>query len=369
MTELSTLVSQSMENAGETAETFADAGGETETTADAPVESTAGVADSGDEGDESTVEVAADPAPKEEVAVETKPAVAAEPKDDLDRVLEQYGIKGPRKGQREGTFTYTRFRKVLGQEIKRAADKFEGDIKPLKERTTQIEAVERLIAGDPTRYLTMLSAVHPQYKKFLEPPAPPAPAAPEKPAFDAGADPMPQPDAKFSDGSLGYSPEGFQKYQEWNNRRVEAQVAAKIQRAVDARLTPIERERQAAQARAAEMPRVQATIAKLSEKWGEIFTNDVGDVGKPNPNSQLMRHMRENPGMTVYEAAMDVYLPIQQKNYQDRLDRQREDIHKELNARPAAASRSGGVERPERDSSAPRTLEQIVREQMAGADR
>jgi hypothetical protein len=108
----------------------------------------------------------------------------------------------------------------------------------------------------------------------------------------------------------------------------------------------------------------------LTEKWGEIFTKDVGDVTKPNPNSVLMRYMAQNPGMSVYEAAIDVYLPLKDRIVQDRLDRQRADIHKELNGRPGAAERGGAArgEKMER-SRGNMSLTDIVREQMANADR
>jgi predicted flap endonuclease-1-like 5' DNA nuclease len=368
MAELTSIVEQSMADA---APDGGDGGGDTIPDTDSGLaEEPTGAIDDGDSKEtpvelDTTAEAPA--APVEAKAEPVKKEDTFE-KDDLDKLLEGYGIKGPRKGQKEGVFKYSRFREVLGKEVKKVADKFEGDIRPLKERTTQIEAVERLIAADPQRYLTMLSQVHPVYRKYLEPPAAPKAAEPAKPAHDPN-DAMPQPDAKFADGSPGYSPEQFHKYQEWRDRRVAASIKADLQKEFNARLTPYERQAQAAAIRAQEMPRVNATIAKMTERWGEIFTKDVGDVSKPNPNSVLMQHMARNPQMNVFEAAMDVYLPLKDKQMQARLDGQREAIHKELNGRPGAADR-GGAAMGEKTTTrrANMSLTDIVREQMANAD-
>jgi hypothetical protein len=365
MAELSSIVEQSMADAAP------ETGGETPevTGGDVEVSSSPEVAVG---GEDAPVELDAAPATPEAKAEEVKAdAPKEEPlvKDDLDKMLEQYGIKAPRKGQKEGTFKYSRFREVLGKEVKKIADKFEGDIKPLKERATQIDAVERLIAADDKRYLTMLSAVYPQYKKYLEPPAAPKEVKAEAPAPDPG-DPMPQPDAQYPDGTPGYSPAQFHRYQQWNNRQVAAQVRQGIQAEVDKRLSPFERAQAASAAREQEMPRVRATITKLNEKWGDIFVTDVGDVAKPNPNSVLMQYMRQNPGMTVFEAAQDVYLPLREKAWQEKYDKQRGDIHKELNGRPAAADRTAGAggERT-KPTKANQSLEEIVAEKMSAADR
>lgn len=262
-------------------------------------------------------------------AAKNKPA---EP-DAVDKELEALGIKAPKEGERENRLPHSRIKALFGKAQKKWTDDHAAE---LKERDTKIQAaderlqnmdnVDRLIATDPDRYIGMLAALHPaHYKKYLTPGAVEKPAEGAKPAVATDLGPRPAPDAKFPDGSSGYSEEQHEKLLTWVATKARQEATADAKAEMDRRLGPIEKERESSQALQAQVPIVRAQVAKVKETWGA----DLVDKHE----AAIVAVMKANPTMSVGDATAQVLVPL------TRADRNtmRAELLAETAARPAAA--------------------------------
>lgn len=309
-----------------------------------------------------------------------KPVVekkADEPKDDLEKELEALGLgkKELKPGERENRLPYSRTRKIVGNAIKRTTEKFQGQVTEL---TTKHDAVtkenqvyknaDRIIFEEPDRYIGMLAALHPdKYGKYVEQARKPAvEKVADAPVVDP-KDPEPTPDHTFEDGSKGFTPEGFQKLREWDRRQATREANAANKKLLDERLGPIEAERQQAEQRAAQAPRIKAQVASATETWGKAFTDDY-DKGE---KSEILAAMRANDGrdgkpfMSFDACVAKVLTP---KLRADR-DTMRTEIHKELQAAPAKVVKApaGTVKATPNANEGPRKMEDIIKEQIDAA--
>ncbi len=290
----------------------------------------------------------------------TVPAV-----DPLAKDLEELGLKAPEEGQRENRIPYSRVRKIVENAQKKVEGRFTSELGEVRTKLTaaeakakQMDVADNLIATDPARYLQMLAMLHPAYKQYLEPKTAPTTVAAPTPTQPATAtDPMPQPDHKFEDGSMGYTAEGYQKVTEWQIRQAENRAFERLertqheQRERDATATKLHQE---AAATTAEWQR------QARETWGKAYDDDVA----LNDKSEILTYMRANPRVPFPAAVAAVLTP---KLRVDR-DKMREEIHTELNTRPAAAAKTvGGGKKPAEASTGPRTMEDVIREAMASS--
>jgi len=337
-------------------DTGGDSGGDVETS-------------SGDTGggDGSTSDEAVSPSSRLQTADEpTVPAAPPPPPvDELTKELESFGMKAPTEGK-EGRFRWGQVRKVVENTRKKLNDQHQQAIRvrdaqlaEVSERVKNMDAVDQLIVNDPERYLTILASLHPdKYSKYVGRGQAPAPAAPTY-----GEQP-PGPDAQFSDGSRGYSPEGLQALMEWQAQRVTAQVTEQVEQKYAARFGPIEQEWKQTRAEAEfekkHVPIVRSQIATARETWGKPFTDH---------EAEIVKVMAENDGQQgrpylSFDAAIAKVLVPKQRASRDKV---RREILDEINGRPAAAAHTGGPAPQGNGATGARSTEDVIRAAIAAS--
>ncbi len=298
----------------------------------------------------------------DEVKVDKAAKVDAKPDEELQKLLEEVGLKAPKKGERENRIPHSRVVKMVEKALKRRGEDFTKQIQERDTRLTTAEAkakamdqVDALIEADPERYLTMLAGLHPEkYGRFLKAQE----KAEEKKAVD---DPEPQPDIEYEDKSRGYSPDQFKKWQEWTLTTASKRALAELKKESDKRLEPIERERQQREYAEKMAPQIRARIQRAKETWGEHFPKDNSPEEK-----ELLALCKANP-TTPWEAVVAEFCLPKVRESQSK---QRAAILKEINDRakktPKSPVASGAkvVTNTEDDS---RSMQDIVRDSMRAA--
>lgn len=284
--------------------------------------------------------------------------------DELTAELESLGIHAPKAGERENRLPYSRVKKIVENARKKLVDSHATTIKEHGDKLTAAEkrlkdfdAADNLSRTDAKKYLELLTIVNPEFKQYL---AGSQPAEVKPPVVD---DPAPGPDAKFADGSVGYSAEGLEKLRAWDRR----QAVADAQKLFDARLGPIEKankEREDAQraydVRQAQIPAVRNQIATASKTWGKAFDDDFALQGEGK--SEILKYMQANPDVPFDSCVAAVLVPKVQSNRETL----RAEWLKEQQARPAAAARTpGSTTKVGSEATGPRSMEDIIREQVA----
>lgn len=294
--------------------------------------------------------------------------------DELIQELESLGLKAPIEGQRENRLPYSRVKKIVENARKKLLDshtaalsEHETKYSEAQKRLENMDAVDHLIETDPERYISMLAALHPEkYKRFLAGQAQASDAA-SRQASDAklaAADPAPKPDAKYEDGSVGYSPEGLQALLDWQARQVEQRVTAKLDETYTKRFGPIEREWQMNRTQEQQLPVVRQQISGASKLWGKLFDDDYAK----NDKSEILKVMRANDGeqgrpyLSFDACVAQVLLP----SLHAAENTKRTSLIKEINARPKAATKHvPGATSGAKEVPASRSIEDIVREAAA----
>ena len=227
----------------------------------------------------------------------------------------------------------------------------DGKLTAAEKRLKNMDQVDHLIATDSERYMGILATMHPTlYKRYLSPPAEVKPEPVKE-------EPMPGPDVKFDDGSLGYSPERLKERDEWVMASAERRATARMEKLYNDRFGPIEQQWKADKLVAEKLPNIRAEIGRAREIWGEAFTTDE----KLGEQSKILGYMREH-GVSVGDAAAAVLTPLL------RADRtkMREDILKEINTRPKAAVKAAPAQaKVVAEPGEARPLEEVIKEAMA----
>lgn len=339
---------------------------------DTPVDDTPVGEETPIEGEETPiVEGVTEPIEKEGVEkpiVEEKPVV-----DQLTKDLEELGLKAPKEGERENRLPHSRVRKIAENYGKKVSAKFETTIKEKDTQITQandrlknFDNADRLIASDPDRYISMLAAIHPEYKKFIAggmvketPKVDTTPAAADAATTAAitALGPRPAHDAKYEDGSLGYSLEQHDKLLDWIEKKAKiesvAEARTEARAEMDRRFGPIEKERAAQAEREQTVPIVKAQVQAVKDTWGADL------VKKHEP--AIVKAMKDNPLWTPAEAAAFVLVPLTKA---DR-NTMRTELLVEMEGRKKAAApaaKSAITAGKEGTNDEPRSLEDVVRE-------
>ncbi len=284
-----------------------------------------------------------------------EPATAPAP-DEVDQALMDMGITPKDQRGRESRVPHSRLKEMVAKswtknreanEVERK--KMQAELSAAQERAKLLADLDALATSNPRQYMELLARANPAYQQFLAPAAPvPAPIPPEQ------ADPMPQPDAQFPDGSTGYSPQQHMKLLEWNGRQVERRVNAKWEKEMNSRFGPVVREFEGRQALEAERPAARARIAAVKETWGDLFTKN---------EQEIHAAMQANPRANFEALVAKVLLP---KVSAERTSI-RAEVLAELKARPAAAAQSAPVaaKSESRESHGPRDLTDAIKEAIA----
>ena len=281
-----------------------------------------------------------------------------EPQDELTAELEALGIKVPREGERENRLPYSRIKKIFGNAQKKwVADhaneitERETRLTKAQERLQNMDNVDRLIEADPDRYIGMLAALHPEkYKKFI---SSTSQETREQPQKVVPTEPMPQPDTKFDDGSVGYSPEGLNALMDWRDKQTEQRVTAKLEEAYTKRFGPIEREWQSNKVIQEQIPHVKAQTESARKRWGSLFEAEE----RLDMQSPLLKYMQDNPQISFDAACADYFLP----KIRTGRETMRSELLKEINERPKAAVKSvPGITSESKSATGPRSIEDII---------
>lgn len=254
---------------------------------------------------ETPVEASDSGAAPEQTAPDGTPADAAAPAKPLampegeERPKRRYPIPLERheaalaKARADGEATATQVRQQYEQQVQQ-----------LQRRAELLDVADR----DPERFFRALIAADPRYAQLIEREIA---AKATNGNGQAQADAMPQPDAQFADGSIGYSPEGLEKYMAWRERQIEHRIME--------RYKPIEDKFLGEQQVQAAMSRVQVQVQEAMQWDG--FEQNQAEIGEA---------LKADRRLTLEGAYRKVVFP---KMKADK-DKIRADLIAELNAKP-----------------------------------
>lgn len=343
MADLESVIAGSLSDAGigESVDSGADTSTEIDNSGDYTPDTPADSPDQTTSDDPGTApEEAPAEAPAEEPVVEEV--------DQITKDLEELGLRAPKEGERENRLPHSRVKRIAENYGKKVEARFTQELTTLKTqnsqlvaRSQQIDRVDHLIKSDPERYITMLSTIHPEYKRFLGG-APAADKPAGKPATAASpAGPRPQPDVTFADKSRGYSPEQHDKLLDWIKADAKAEARREVEEWVEAKYGPIAKSFEARQALNEQIPIVRQRINNVYETWGQEL------VEQHEP--EIVQLMQQYPQMGTEEAVARILVP---KVRADR-NTMRNELIAETRTRPAAAAKlvpgaaSAGKDLPE----------------------
>ena len=292
--------------------------------------------------------------------------------DEFDKDLEDAGFPKPKPGERENKLPWSRARKIFENkvtkvrtELQKTIDEQVGKLKSADDYQARIKAVDKLIATDPRRYLENLVALHgDKYRQFLTPAEVKQEVKEAVKRPNDADDPRPQPDAKFEDGSLGYSNEGLNKLLDWNARQAVKSAEAALEKKFGERLKPFEDQVQAQRLQEQRRPQIRAKLAAANETWGE-------DLMKTHQD-EILKEMRKDDAIaqeeqrapTPFEAIVArVLLPKIREDENSK----REKILKELNERKAIVGAVPAGKKANVDENEEKSLDQIIEEAAAAA--
>lgn len=275
----------------------------------------------------------------------------------FDAELAELGLAAPKPGQKDNRIPYSRIRKIVANAKTKWSDKLKGEhtteltareqkIKDFEDREARLDA---LVESNPDEYISLLGRMYPdKYKGFTR-----AKVAAAKAAEKVQE---PQPDVKYDDGSLGYSPEQFAKLREYDRKESARLAREESSKEFNERFGPIEREYRATQQNHQDVARVRGHIGKLREQWGA----DV--IDNPDVQKAIIAHMDANPKATLVEAARTVALG------RIRADRttMRAELLKELKGAPRAADRAPVAPNRSDTADLSGSLDDIIRNAARG---
>lgn len=264
---------------------------------------------------------------------------------------------------RENRIPYSRVKKIVEGAEKRALEPLQKQIAELtpkiqeyEQRLTQVAEFEQVMTQDPGRFLDMLSTL-PAYSQFFQLVEQFAASQGQTP--QAGPeqtvqqilenDPMPEPDNE--DGS-GYTMEGLKKLLDWNSRVVEGRVTKQV----ESQYKPIKERFEAEQKLAELTPKVQAQM-EAAYQWPKFAENEA----------EIIKVLEKHPTATLEQAYQHVVVPKLIADEQKLRADIRQQVLSELKKAPPVSTGvpvSGTKPRPTNLSSGPRSLEDVIKEQM-----
>lgn len=233
----------------------------------------------GDTGDTISADTTATDADPAKVVIPPVVEKTAEQKE-REAELKALGVSEPVEGKAFNRIPQPRVNTMVTKAYERG---LELGKKTGGEATERVQALERenqvfqraneAASTDPDSYIAMLAAADPRYRKFLF-------AGPDNGGkqtsqtttateFDEKSDPKPQADAKFEDGSTGYSPEQHEKLLDWRDRRNAARVRAEMKAEFDKEFGPVVRDYKDTQKIREDSEWVQSEFDTAVSTWGK----------------------------------------------------------------------------------------------------
>ena len=127
---------------------------------------------------------------------------------------------------------------------------------------------------------------------------------------------------------MGYDENGLKQLEGWIQRQAVKNAVAAVDAKYGKPLQEITQERRAAAERQMNLQTVERNVAAAQKAFGKTFTDDFGQLGRINPNSEVMKVINANPGMPFLEACAIALVP----RLQGDRNKQREELLKELDA-------------------------------------
>lgn len=290
-----------------------------------------------------------------------------------DEFAKRFGLQGQSITGRENRIPYSRVKKIVERAEKEALAKAqkatgvefqpklaeaETKIRDYEGRLQKVAEFENLIEHQPEQFLNFLSTL-PAYKEFFSYIQQLAAGQGTQTAKqDASLDlsDMPQPDQPLPDGTKVYSMEGLQKLLTWQAQQVEARAIRATEERLTQRYKPIEDQWQAEQRRQAAIPVIQRQIAE-ARTWPGFTDNEAA----------IVEALKADQNLTIEGAYRKVVVPKLQEQLttlQPDRDRMRQEIIAELRQRPTSTSAPTSQTRPGPQKQGPKSLEDIIREQV-----
>lgn len=284
-----------------------------------------------------------------------EPAAAGDARsaDDIafDAELAELGLSAPKPGQRDNRIPYSRIRKIVANAKTKWSEKLKGEhttelsardqkIKDNEERAAQFDAAEKLIETDPERYLGLLAQIYPEKYKGYAKAKSEDPQTPQEP----------QPDIKYDDGTVGYSPDQFAKLRAYERGEAARIAREDVTKEFNERFGPMEQEYKAAQQGHQQLQQVRGDIGKLREQWGADHIDNL-DVQKA-----IIAHMDANPKDTLVAATRTVMLARIQANRTT----MRAEILKEMKGAKTAAAKAPAAPDKSDAANASESIDDII---------
>lgn len=330
--------------------------------------------DAGDSGGDALDQgssATSDPLPVAPKPAEEKPKDEAKEGDDIDAEPE---FKVDATGRKQvNRIPQPRVKAMVEKAVTKAVEaksaEFTEKTQRYEAQIQEFEGLGQIMATDPDRFVQMLAKAYPAYTKYAQPTTPAAPAV------DPANDPMPQPDGRLADGTPAYSPEGFQKVQEWQARQVEQRVMSKV----GEKYKYLDDQRAAEQAREAQRPVVRQQMAEAMEQWDGFKDNFDAILTELQQDSAEAERTGRNPRLSLHDAYRNVmtrtiktereaWVKEREKLAADR-NKQREEILAELRAKPNATATlpvTAATRVDPATADGPRDTRDIIRESIRG---
>jgi hypothetical protein len=328
----------------------------------------------------------------EETQEVASPAVKAQDTTMQDEFEKLAGVSATGFGGRENRIPYSRVKKItekavgelaeaaLGRKLgqgEKALDVVKAHVAQIPELTTKVADYETrlntvgefegVMANDPQRFLGMLAKI-PAYQEFFQfvnhaydhfsktPGATAdqsqAQATPTEAAAQSISD-MPQPDEALPDGSRVYSIEGLQKVLDWKAQQIEARISKQFEgkyTELQKQYEPIANDWRTQQRLAAAKPFVEKKLAEAAQ-W-PLFTEH---------EEAILKVLQADPKISLEGAYQKVVFP---KLLAERSS-MKQGVIKEMQKAPTSTSLpSRSATKPVAAKAGPRTLEDVIREQI-----
>ncbi len=227
-----------------------------------------------------------------DAASDSTPAAPATPNnDDVDKEPE-YTVDADGR-EIVNRIPHPRVKTMVAHAVARATEAKARELSTAQARITEMDRIGEIMERDPDRFIAMLQQAHPGYRAYAK-----AGASGAAPITPAAGDPRPQPDARLADGTPAYSPEGFQKVQEWQARQIEQRVLGQV----DEKYGWVDQQRQAHQVRESVIPQVRQQIADATANWDGFTAHQDAILAELRADSAEAERTGRPPRLSLHDA-------------------------------------------------------------------
>src|SRR5439155_18381422 len=115
------------------------------------------------------------------------------------------------------------------------------------------------------------------------------------------------PDVKYSDGSVGFSPEQYAKREAWNRREAVREAETNVRKEYEQRFGPMEQEWRSQRETGQRAQRINAEVTSLHGMWGDLLFKHQTDI-----MDAMTKADAAGKKISLTEAAQRVLIPVLQ---------------------------------------------------------